>query len=434
MDRPDDDGAPLSIALIHAADQGGGAEASTVSLQRALISLGHTVRLYVGAKRSDQENVFQISRFRCFPGVLRLAKVLEDALGWQYVYHPWFRRLDRVLSSDVDVVHLHSLWSGRYGFADVGGLPRLTRRYPALMTLRDMWMLTGHCACPAVGCDRWKTGCGSCPDLTVAPAIPVDGTAMNWRRKRRNIQRSNLHVTAVSGWLAREVAKSAIFDGKRISTVYNGVDEAVFYPRPRSEVRRRHGLPANAFIVLITGQSVEAHGQGGNVARALSLAAMSSSGVDLFVLVVGHSSEAARSEWPGDGLAVPFQTDPSALASLYCAANVVLVASTWETFGRIAAEAQMCGVPVVTFDTGGLPEVVSHEETGLVVAYGDSVALGVALKQLSDDPARRARFGAAAAARARRLFGNAVVAKQYVDLYRREIRNRGRTCVASRES
>ena len=131
---------PLRITLIHTADHGGGAEASVVSLHNALLELGHQSNLYVGTKHTQLPHVHAIQRHRCIPGVLRTAKWAEDRLGWQYVYHPWFRNLDRKFRDHADVIHFHSLWSGRLGYADVGGLPRLSRMFPSLMTLRDMWM------------------------------------------------------------------------------------------------------------------------------------------------------------------------------------------------------------------------------------------------------------------------------------------------------
>lgn len=407
----------LRVALVNAADRGGGAEASTLSLHQALQKLGHESHLYVGTKLTDDENVHQIDRFRCFPGVLRAAGVLERRFGWQYLYHPWFRRLDRLIGRSADVVHLQSLWSGTLGYADVGGLPRLTRLYPTLLTLRDTWMLTGHCACPALGCDRWKTGCGQCPDLTISPAITRDGTRFNWKRKRAAIQKSELRVTTVSDWLAGEVQQSPIFSGKSIHTVHNGIDETHFYPRSRAQMREKHGLPQAAFIVMLAGQSVEGTSRRGGGAVDYALDALSRSGVEPFVLIVGNSSHVVMKLWARSGTVVPFQTDPDSMAELYCAADVVLVASLWETFGRVAAEAQMCGIPVAAFATGGLPEIVIDSQTGLLVEPLKSDALGAAVKTLHGRPELRLQMGELGARNAVRKFSNTAIAATYVDHY-----------------
>ncbi|MCA9081265.1 MAG: glycosyltransferase [Planctomycetaceae bacterium] len=414
---------PLRVAIVHTADQGGGAEASTYLLHQALRDLGHDSHMYVGAKRSDDPHVHELVRQRPFPGVLRAVKWIEGRTGWQYLYQPWFRKLDRQIG-DVDVVHFHSLWYGRQGFADVAALPRLTRKYPSLMTLRDWWMFTGHCAHPAVDCERWKHGCGKCPDLNLAPAINVDGTRFNFRRKHRAIQQSNLRVTTVSRWLASEVQLSPIFAGKKIHAVHNGIDEQIFQPQDRKQARQSLGLPNDAFIVLIAGQSVEGTAGLKKGAGEYVIEALHASGVSPYLLAVGKSSQRILSLWGGSGTAIPFQSDPAELARYYCAADVVVAASLWETFGRVPAEAQMCGIPVAAFATGGIPEIVQHEQTGLIVERLNSAALGQAIRQLHDAPVHRNGMGQRAAEYAREHFSNRAIAQTYIQHYRDEIAHR----------
>ncbi|HET6422248.1 MAG TPA: glycosyltransferase [Planctomycetaceae bacterium] len=415
---------PLRIALVHTADFGGGAEASTLSLHRSLRQLGHESYLFVGTKRTNHADVIEIPRHRCFPGVLRGAQFLEQQFGWQYLYHPWFRKIDQLFPADIDVTHFHSLWGGQHGYADVGGLPRLTKRFPSLITLRDMWMLTGHCACPPLNCDRWQHGCGQCPDLKTAPAIPQDGTAFNWKRKQAAIQRSPLRVVTVSDWLGDRARQSPIFAGKEVHTVYNGVDHTVFTPQDRTSARQRWELPQDAMIVMIAGQSVEGWFEDGRGPGNYALQAIQDCERDVFLLAVGHSAEKILAQWGGSGRAIPFQADAAELAALYNAADIVLVASLWETFGRIPAEAQMCGRPVVGFATGGIPEIVEHDSTGLLVPPRDVAGLAVALQTLTDRPELRHAMGAAAVPRARSRFSDRVIAEQYVRHYRDVIAQR----------
>jgi glycosyltransferase involved in cell wall biosynthesis len=412
---------PLSIALVHTSDSGGGAEISTYSLFRSLKELGHNCRLFVARKSTQDPDVHEIARYRPFPGLLRAIQFLEEHTGWQYFYQPWFRRLDKLLGPEVDVVHYHSLWYGRAGFAEITALPRLTRLYPSLITLRDWWMVTGHCAHPAEGCERWKTGCGQCPDLSLSPAVSRDGTRFNWTRKRVAIGRSKLRVTAVSSWMAKLAEQSPIFEGKPVHTVHNGIDHTVFFPRDRASMRQKHRLPMSDFIVMIAGQSVEGTNRTGAGAPLLALDALVKSETNPFLLAVGASASNVLRQWNGRGQAVEFQTQPEIMAEYYCAADVVVVASLWETFGRVPAEAQMCGVPVAAFGTGGIPEVVKHESTGLICKTLDTDALGEAIRGLAGDSELRGRYGSAAATRALELFSHLAIARKFVEHYRAEI-------------
>jgi glycosyltransferase involved in cell wall biosynthesis len=106
------------------------------------------------------------------------------------------------------------------------------------------------------------------------------------------------------------------------------------------------------------------------------------------------------------------------LPPYYRAAAVSVIPSLEEGFGIPAAEAMGCEVAVVASDAGGLPEVVEHDVTGLVVPRGDSGALAKAIGSLLDDPERRRAMGRAGRARALRLFDWDRSAEQFEQLYR----------------
>ena len=106
------------------------------------------------------------------------------------------------------------------------------------------------------------------------------------------------------------------------------------------------------------------------------------------------------------------------LPPYYRAAAVSVIPSLEEGFGIPAAEAMGCEVAVVASDAGGLPEVVEHGVTGLVVPRGDSAALAQAIGSLLSDPQRRQRMGQAGRARALRLFDWDRTAEQFEELYR----------------
>jgi glycosyltransferase involved in cell wall biosynthesis len=105
------------------------------------------------------------------------------------------------------------------------------------------------------------------------------------------------------------------------------------------------------------------------------------------------------------------------LPPYYRAAAVSVIPSLEEGFGIPAAEAMGCEVAVVASNAGGLPEVVEHGVTGLVVRRGDSGALAQAIGSLLADPARRREMGQAGRKRALRLFDWDRTAEQFEQLY-----------------
>ena len=107
----------------------------------------------------------------------------------------------------------------------------------------------------------------------------------------------------------------------------------------------------------------------------------------------------------------------SELPAYYRAACVSVIPSLEEGFGIPAAEAMGCEIPVVATDAGGLPEVVEHGVTGLIVPRGDSSALAEAIGSLLSDPARRLAMGITGRERALRYFDWDRSAEQFEQIY-----------------
>jgi glycosyltransferase involved in cell wall biosynthesis len=107
-----------------------------------------------------------------------------------------------------------------------------------------------------------------------------------------------------------------------------------------------------------------------------------------------------------------------AIAAYYQRAAVLAVPSIGEGLGLTAVEAQLCGTPVVAFDSGGVADAVCRNETGLLVPPGDIDALAAALHVLITNPVRARAMGAAGSAWAHERFSPEAVAAQYTDFYR----------------
>jgi starch synthase len=105
-------------------------------------------------------------------------------------------------------------------------------------------------------------------------------------------------------------------------------------------------------------------------------------------------------------------------------AAVFVCPSVYEPLGIVNLEAMACGTAVVASDVGGIPEVVSDGDTGLLVHYDESdpaafeAALAERVNELLDDPHRAAALGAAGRERAVREFAWAEIARRTVDIYK----------------
>ena len=401
---------------MHVADRGGGAERSVLTLHQSLRELGHDCRLFVGSKILDEPGVIEIEQQRPIPGVLRITRRLEQQ-GIQNLYAPWFRKLPDLIG-EADIVHLHSLWKVRHGFADLTGIRKIAKRYPTVMTLRESWMLTGHCACP-IGCDRWKSGCGSCPDLKRAPSVQTDFTRFNWQRKRTTIQKSDLHITTISSWLRQQVQQSPICEGKKVHVVHNSVDEHSFFPADRATARDALSIPHDKFVVLLAGQSIEGIHEGisQHAVKALNLL----DDPDIHALLVGRSARDVAATLKKRSSVVPYRESPQEMAQCYQAADLTIVPSEYETFGRVAAESLFCGTPVLAFATGGLTDIIVPNVCGKLVPTGDVDALAAGLAELKSNPDALLRMRQDCVSYVRQRFDARSIALQYGRVYREVI-------------
>ena len=105
------------------------------------------------------------------------------------------------------------------------------------------------------------------------------------------------------------------------------------------------------------------------------------------------------------------------LADFYRGATALVVPSVEEGLGLVAVEAQLCETPVIAFDSGGLPDIVQHDRTGILVTSIDATALAAAITSLLDRPDRGAALGAAGRLHALATFAPESVAKRYTDVY-----------------
>ncbi len=110
---------------------------------------------------------------RFFQSMAEPARVLDRRRGVEDFRFPAAWRLAELAPRRPQIVHAHNLHGNYF---DLRALPALCQAAPLVLTLHDAWLLAGHCA-HSMGCERWRTGCGNCPDLGVYPAVRRDATA-----------------------------------------------------------------------------------------------------------------------------------------------------------------------------------------------------------------------------------------------------------------
>lgn len=205
---------------------------------------------------------------------------------------------------------------------------------------------------------------------------------------------------------SRAVARRFPWAGAKVRLVPNGVDLKRFAPRPPSgAVRASLGVPPSAPVALSIGRHVPEKGYRHLVDAAARLE-RARPGVHWVLVGDGEGRGELEAQARRLGLAsrVHFTGWRDDVADVLALADVFVLPSESEGFGRVLVEAMAMGRPVVATEVGGVPDVVVAGETGLLVRPTDPVALADAVQALLADPARAARLGAAGRARAESTF------------------------------
>jgi glycosyltransferase involved in cell wall biosynthesis len=196
-----------------------------------------------------------------------------------------------------------------------------------------------------------------------------------------------------------------------LTVVYNGIDPAPFdalAPETRRQVRAELGIPASAFVAGCFSRLHPWKGQPvffDAVARMPGVHALVVGGA-LFSGEAAYEAELrARTELPALAGRVHMLGARDDVPRLLSACDVVVHPSVLaEPFGRVLVEAMLASRPVIATRAGGVPEVVTDGETGVLVPPGDARILGEALEALRRDAIRSATLASRGAAHARERF------------------------------
>jgi glycogen synthase len=310
--------------------------------------------------------------------------------------------------ADVDVVHCHTWYSH---FA--GCLARYLHQVPLVLTTHS---LEPH--------RPWK-----------AEQLGTAYHVSTWIE--RTAYENADGVVAVSNAMRRDVHDLYGVPHDRIRVIHNGIDLHQYRPTPNLEVLRQYGIDPDVPYVLFVGRITRQKG----IVHLVNAIRYMHPGVQI-VLCAGapdtpeiaremtEAVERARVHSTHAIVWIQEMLPKERVITLYTHAAIFVCPSVYEPFGIINLEAMACETPVVASGVGGIPEVVDHGETGLLVTPeagpGDveprhpdrfSRDLAMAVNVLLHDTELRAAMAARARARVEEHFSWTSIARQTLEFY-----------------
>ncbi|MDA3022800.1 MAG: glycosyltransferase [Actinomycetota bacterium] len=409
-----------SLLLSHS-DGGGGAGRAAYRLQQALVAAGVDSRMHVDFK--DSEDPLVTRNQGPFADLARRLRITIEEVPAVLAKHPQPQLFApgmmsaisarRINASDADIINAH--WTN-FGYLSIGQIARITK--PFVWSLHDMWAFTGGRNYAPDNADaRWRTGYRKDNRRPQEHGWDIERWVAG--RKERAWTRPH-HVITSSTWMSKLAAESPLLAEWPVHVIPNAVDTQTYAPMASQSARTRFGInPGASLVVVALPTHLDDPRKGFDLLKQalahLVRASRQSSGVEL--AVVGHGQ--APVDWPA-GLPPTHwlgYLDDQGCVDAYNAADVVVVPSRQDNSPQTATEALSCGAPVVAFRTSGLPDFVTHRETGYLAQPEDPIDLAAGIEWVLADAQRRSALASRARDRAVELWSAEVVGKAHRQLF-----------------
>lgn len=265
-----------------------------------------------------------------------------------------------------DVVHLHNLHGHNCNLSILMDYFR-ENNTKLIWTFHDCWAFTAYCPHFVMeGCDKWETGCHHCPQRKAFSWF-FDRSRTMYDKKQSAFSNLNMTIVTPSKWLADLVKRSFLYNYP-VKVVNNGINLDVFKPST-SDFRKKHSIADDKFIIL--GVAIQwVPRKGADVFIRLS---QKLSKEKFQIIMVGTDDEIDKN-LPDSVISIHKTENVKELIEIYSAADLFVNPTREDTFPTVNMESLACGTPVLTFKTGGSPEI-PDDSTGRVVACNDEEAL-----------------------------------------------------------
>lgn len=380
-----------SKGIIHfSTSDSGGAGSGAYRLHRLSIDAGFESIMFVQRKSTEDATVVEVGerpQITFFQRVIRKIRYIVERKRRKYCF---FDKMSYTLKDVDDVIKQLPFLPGVVfvhwvsGFLDTDVVLSLHKRFGSKVysTFMDVAPITGGCHYPW-DCTGYTRNCSKCP------AVPFFEKSLPMRNLQKKIdlaqQVAATPVTSIS-WLRSKIQQSSVFRNSDFGALHIGIDSDVFSPGSKRIAREKLGLDPAKKLVLVAASSLKDGRKGISHAR-LAIQQLANRHPDLVdntqILLAGLVSDPhVTRKWVFPVITTGFVSGDEALADLYISADVFLSTSVEDAGPMMIGESMMCGTPVISFEMGVAPDLISNGESGYVVPLRNADALSEALAKL----------------------------------------------------
>lgn len=314
------------------------------------------VEMYSFYGRGKKSNIKGIEKFGNPIDIVihvLISRLLDmDGKGSYFVTKKLIRKIKKI---NPDVIHLHNI-HGYYINIRLLFNYLSKNNIKVIWTLHDCWAFTGHCAYfDNINCNLWKYECHNCLQKKEYPkSIFIDRSRKNFNERKEifnSLKQNNLIIVTPSIWL-KKLVKQSFLSQYNVEVINNDIDTHIFRPT-RSDFRFKNQLQNKKVILGVANVWDERKG--------LSIFKQLAKELDeKYQIVLVGLNDKQINELPNNIIGINKTKNQKELAGIYTTADVFFNPTSEDNYPTVNLEAQACGTPVITYNSGGSKETLFH--------------------------------------------------------------------------
>ncbi|GBG07998.1 putative glycosyl transferase [Paenibacillus agaridevorans] len=381
-------------------------------LQLDMNQNGHEAYQIVAEKLGHDEHTISLLKSEEHT-IRKLFMEFEERLSMHSLIYPYGRKIMELREfREADVVHYHLIHNYLISLFD---FEEMTTQKPSVWTLHDPWAFTGHCVYP-LGCDKWKSGCHSCPQLDTIFPMKYDKAFQMWEIKKEVYSKLDLDIVVASKFMYDLVKSSPLTSHfERVHLIPFGIKLDKYNSIESKNISRKQwNIPEDHFVIAFRADRSKFKGY----SYILEMLDKLVPNRKVTILTVGESGLLNKYKSKYNIIDFDWITDDLHMTQFYAACDVFLMPSTAEAFGLMAIEAMASSRPIIVFPDTSLPEVTFAPECGIVVEKGDTTGFCNVINELMNNPRECERRGRLGRQLAEKNYSYDVYYQKLMDLYK----------------